>query len=356
VAAGSDITQGLPRVEELLEARKKPKAEALMADIAGRVHIEKIEGGVRRVQITNSTLQRDVYNIPGNWSLKVDDGQEIKDKAVIAVRGEQEMRAEHGGRVVRDGMTITIAYDKKEEVEYEIPPAARMLVGEGSEVRAGDPMTEGTKNPHMLMKVLGREAAQVYLLSEVQKVYRSQGVNISDKHFEIVVRKMTNRVQITAPGDSHYLPGDMVNRLELGRVNEKLTAESKKQATGVPVLLGISKAALATESFLSASSFQHTIKVLAQAAIEGRRDDLVGLKENVILGKLIPAGTGFRAGTSDNYEGVILATAEAPEKSAQTIRAEKMLLGMAEGERIAEEQLPSLEELISDAEKAEGQE
>jgi DNA-directed RNA polymerase subunit beta' len=353
VAAGSDITQGLPRVEELLEARKKPKAEALMADIAGRVHIEKIDGGVRRVQITNSTVQRDVYNIPGNWSLKVDDGQEIKDKAVLAVRGEQEMRAEHGGRVIRDGMTITVAYDKKEEVEYDIPPAARLLVAEGADVRAGDPLTEGTKNPHMLMKVLGREAAQVYLLSEVQKVYRSQGVNISDKHFEIVVRKMTNRVQITAPGDSHYLPGDMVNRLELSRVNEKLSAESRKQATGVPVLLGISKAALATESFLSASSFQHTIKVLAQAAIEGRRDDLVGLKENVILGKLIPAGTGFRAGTSDNYEGVVLATAEAPEKSAQTIQAEKMLLGMAEGERLAEEQIPSLEDLIAGAEKSE---
>ena len=164
---------------------------------------------------------------------------------------------------------------------------------------------------------------------------------------------MTNRVQITAPGDSHYLPGDMVNRLELARVNERLSADSKKQATGVPVLLGISKAALATESFLSASSFQHTIKVLAQAAIEGRRDDLVGLKENVILGKLIPAGTGFRAGTSDNYEGVILATAEAPEKSAQTIQAEKMLLGMAEGERMIEEQIPSLEDLIAGAEKSE---
>ncbi len=353
VAAGSDITQGLPRVEELLEARKKPKAEALMSDIAGRVHVEKIEGGVRRVQITNSTVQRDVYNIPGNWSLKVDDGQEIKDKAVLAVRGEQEMRAEHGGRVIRDGMSITVAYDNKEEVEYDIPPAARMLVGEGAEVRAGDPLTEGTKNPHMLMKVLGREVAQVYLLSEVQKVYRSQGVNISDKHFEIVVRKMTNRVQITAPGDSHYLPGDMVNRLELARVNERLSVDSKKQATGVPVLLGISKAALATESFLSASSFQHTIKVLAQAAIEGRRDDLVGLKENVILGKLIPAGTGFRGGTSDNYEGVILATAEAPEKSAQTIQAEKMLLGMAEGERMLEEQIPSLEDLIAGAEKSE---
>jgi len=356
VAAGSDITQGLPRVEELLEARKKPKAEALMSDIAGRVHIEKIEGGVRRVQITNSTLQKDVYNIPGNWSLKVDDNQEIKDKVVLAVRGDQEMRAEHGGRIVRDGMSVMVVYDKKEEVEYEIPPAARMLVGEGAEVRAGDPLTEGTKNPHMLMKVLGREAAQVYLLSEVQKVYRSQGVNISDKHFEIVVRKMTNRVQITAPGDSHYLPGDMINRLELARVNELLSTDNKKQATGVPVLLGISKAALATESFLSASSFQHTIKVLAQAAIEGRRDDLVGLKENVILGKLIPAGTGFRAGTSDNYEGVVLATAEAPEKSASTIRAEKMLLGMAEGEQMVVEQIPSLEDLIASAQKAENEE
>ena len=163
-------------------------------------------------------------------------------------------------------------------------------------------------------------------------------------------------MQITAPGDSHYLPGDMINRLELARVNELLSTDNKKQATGVPVLLGISKAALATESFLSASSFQHTIKVLAQAAIEGRRDDLVGLKENVILGKLIPAGTGFRAGTSDNYEGVVLATAEAPEKSASTIRAEKMLLGMAEGEQMVVEQIPSLEDLIASAQKAENEE
>ncbi len=128
----------------------------------------------------------------------------------------------------------------------------------------------------------------------MQKVYRSQGVNINDKHFEIIIRKMTNRVQITSPGDSHYLPGDMINRLELARINEKLIGRGKKPATGTPVLLGISKAALATESFLSASSFQHTIKVLATAAIEGKRDDLLGLKENVILGKLIPAGTGFK--------------------------------------------------------------
>ncbi|MCL6511773.1 MAG: DNA-directed RNA polymerase subunit beta' [Anaerolineae bacterium] len=350
VAAGSDITQGLPRVEELLEARKKPKAEALMADISGRVHIERLEGGLRRVVITNQQLQRDVYNVPGNWSLKVEDGDEIKDKAVIATRGDQEMRVEHGGRVVRDGMTVTVVYEKKDEVEYDVPPAARLLVTEGQEVSAGDPITEGTKNPHMLLKVLGREACQMYLLSEVQKVYRSQGVNINDKHFEIIIRKMTNRVQITTAGDSDYLPGDLINRLELARVNEKLTAEGKRPAVGVPILLGISKAALATESFLSASSFQHTIKVLAGAAIEGKRDDLIGLKENVILGKLIPAGTGFDPNIIQNYEGVPLLSTEAPQKSSLTQRAEMALLGLGESESLPPENIPSLEDFLpSDA-------
>jgi DNA-directed RNA polymerase subunit beta' len=346
VAAGSDITQGLPRVEELLEARKKPKAEALMADIAGRVHVERLEGGMRRVEITNQQLQKDVYNVPGNWSLKVDDGTEIKDKAVIATRGEQEMRVEHGGRVVRDGLTVTIVYEKKDEIEYDVPPAARILVAEGQEVNAGDPITEGTKNPHMLLKVLGRDAAQMYLLSEVQKVYRSQGVNINDKHFEIIIRKMTNRVQITTAGDSNYLPGDLVNRLELARTNEQLSSEGKRQAVGVPILLGVSKAALATESFLSASSFQHTIKVLAGAAIEGKRDDLLGLKENVILGKLIPAGTGFKPGLVPDYEGVVLPANEGPQKSELTQRAEMALLGMAEGESLPAETIPSLEEFL----------
>jgi DNA-directed RNA polymerase subunit beta' len=371
VAAGSDITQGLPRVEELLEARKKPKAEAIMADISGRVHIERLDGGVRQVQIANSQVQRDVYNVPGNWAVKVEDGAEIKDKAVIAVRGEQEIKVEHGGRVVRDlpptgsGVTVTVVYDKKDEVEYDAPPAARILVSEGQEVNAGDPITEGTKNPHMLLKVLGRDACQMYLLSEVQKVYRSQGVNINDKHFEIIIRKMTNRVQITTAGDSHYLPGDLINRLELARVNERLVGEGKKPAIGLPILLGISKAALATESFLSASSFQHTIKVLAGAAIEGKRDDLLGLKENVILGKLIPAGTGFRSDLStpalpsaaapsfdlrsgvNSYEGVMFASVEPAEKSTLTQRAEMALLGIGAGENetLPQEIIPSLADM-----------
>ena len=344
VASATDITQGLPRVEELLEARKKPKAEALMSDISGRVQIERLDGGIRRIRIVDSQVQRDEYNVPGNWSVKVEDGQEIKDKEVIAIRGEQELRVEHGGRVVRDGLTVTIVYDKKEEVEYEVPPAARLLVGEGQQVNAGDPITEGTKNPHMLLKVLGRDAAQQYLLSEVQKVYRSQGVNINDKHFEIMIRKMMNRVQITSPGDTGFLPGDLVSRIELSDVNERLTAEGKRPAIGTPILLGISKAALATDSFLSASSFQQTIKVLAAAAIEGKRDDLLGLKENVILGKLIPAGTATHTLLADNYEGVPLISAEPKPRQSSIQHAESALLGInPDGE---EEALPPLENII----------
>jgi DNA-directed RNA polymerase subunit beta' len=348
VASGGDITSGLPRVEELLEARKKPKAEALMADIAGKVHIERLDGGIRRIEIVDTQLQRDEYNVPGNWNVKVADGSEIKDKEVIAARGEQELRVEHGGRVVVDGLTVTIVYEKKEQVEYEVPPAARILIGEGQRVNAGDPITEGTKNPHMLLKVLGRDAAQTYLLSEVQKVYRSQGVYINDKHFEIIIRKMTNRVQIMTPGDSNYLPGDMVQRLELAATNETLVAAGKRPASGSPVLLGISKAALATDSFLSASSFQQTIKVLAGAAIEGKRDDLLGLKENVILGKLIPAGTGFHADGVEmlEYEGVPLLSTEPKEKPSLTQRAEAALLGIGpDGEMLPSEQLPKLDDL-----------
>jgi len=350
VASGGDITSGLPRVEELLEARKKPKAEALMADIAGKVHIERLDGGIRRIEIVDTQLQRDEYVVPGNYSPKVEDGQEIKDNDVIAIRGNQELRVAHGGRVVKDGLNVTIVYEKREQVEYELPPAARILIAEGARVSAGDPITEGTKNPHMLLKVLGRDAAQMYLLSEVQQVYRSQGVYINDKHFEIIIRKMTNRVQITTPGDSNYLPGDLVQRLELSRTNEALVGDGKRPAVGSPVLLGISKAALATDSFLSASSFQQTIKVLAGAAIEGKRDDLLGLKENVILGKLIPAGTGFRSDhlLLTEYEGVTLASAEQTEKPSLTQRAEMALLGIGpDGEALPPDQLPKLDDLAN---------
>jgi DNA-directed RNA polymerase subunit beta' len=160
-------------------------------------------------------------------------------------------------------------------------------------VYPGQQLTEGSKNPHRILRILGAEACQMYLLTEVQEVYRNQGVNISDKHFEIMIRKMLSKVQLTRSGDSPLLPGELIDRLQLLDSNEKLISEGKEPAAGVPILLGITKSALSTDSFLSASSFQHTIKVLAGAAIEGKVDRLYGLKENVIIGKLIPAGTGF---------------------------------------------------------------
>jgi DNA-directed RNA polymerase subunit beta' len=161
------------------------------------------------------------------------------------------------------------------------------------QVEAGQQLTEGAKNPHRILRILGQDNAQHYLLNEVQKVYRNQGVNIADKHFEVMIRKMLSKVQITKSGDSDLLPGELIDKLLLLEMNERLIAAGKDPASAVPVLLGVTKAALTTDSFLSASSFQHTIKVLAGAAIEGKVDRLFGLKENVIIGKLIPAGTGF---------------------------------------------------------------
>ena len=295
VAGAGDITTGLPRVEELFEARKKPKGEAVMSDIDGAVEISRAEGGLRTIRIVDSQLVRDEYDVPGNWSVKVEDGQELQAGDLIAKRGDEELTVKHAGRVViKKNKPLTVVYELRDEREYEAPASARLLVEEGQKVKAGDQLTEGTRNPHRILRLLGREATQLYLLQEIQKVYRSQGVNINDKHFEVMVKKMLSKVQVVTSGDSELLPGELVDRLILQDINEKLHKEGKRPATAAPVLFGVTKAALNTESFLSASSFQHTIKVLAGAAIEGKLDELRGLKENVIIGKLIPAGTGFK--------------------------------------------------------------
>ena len=185
-----------------------------------------------------------------------------------------------------------------------MPTTSRLLVKDNEKIEAGQPLTEGSLNPHRVLKIQGREACQMYLMTEVQKVYRSQGQNIHDKHFEVIIRKMLSKVQVTRPGDTKFLPGDPVDRLELRKLNEGLLAEGKQPAKFSEVLLGVTKASLSTDSFLSASSFQHTIKVLAGAAIGSTTDPLYGLKENVIIGKLIPAGTGFTQGRF-NGEGNI---------------------------------------------------
>jgi DNA-directed RNA polymerase subunit beta' len=294
VAHGGDITHGLPRVEELLEARKHPKGEAIMADIGGLVEIRRTEDGIRTVKVINSQLIRDEYALKRGWKVLLEEDQEsVRDGEVIATRGEKEIVVQTGGRLVREDGGVTVVHEDREEREYEIPSSARLLVSESQRVEAGDQITEGSRNPHTILSVLGREATQLYLLQEVQKVYRSQGVDIHDKHFEVIIGKMLCRVQVLRSGDTELLPGDLVDRRVFTETNATIVAEGGQPATAKPVLLGVTKAALNTESFLSASSFQHTIKVLAGAAIEGRRDELKGLKENVIIGKLIPAGTGF---------------------------------------------------------------
>jgi DNA-directed RNA polymerase subunit beta' len=307
VAAGGDITSGLPRVEELFEARKRPKGEAVVSELGGVVEIHRSEGGQRTVRIVNSEILKDEYQVPGNWSLKIEDGITVEAGAVIATRGEAEITAEHAGKLRLREHKVTVTYERLEDAEYEIPTGARLVITEGQRVEAGQNLTEGALNPHRILRLQGREACLLYLLTEIQKVYRAQGQNINDKHFEVVLRKMLSRVQIVRPGDTDYLPGELVDRLHLQDVNEKQLSDGKQPATAAPVLLGVTKASLSTDSFLSASSFQHTIKVLAGAAIEGRVDPLVGLKENVIIGKLIPAGTGFKVASELPSEDLVAA-------------------------------------------------
>ncbi len=298
VAAGGDITTGLPRVEELFEARRQPKGEAIVSRIAGTVRVMQSDrySDLRLVRVEHSELVSDEYEVPEEWELQVEDAGAVEQGEVIASLGDAQIIAQHSGRVRIEGSKVIVSYEQREEEEYEIPSTARLVVKDGEKVEAGEPLTEGSLNPHLILRINGREACQMYLLSEIQKVYRSQGQNINDKHFEVIVRKMLGKVQVVRPGDTPYLPMDLVDRLEIKRVNEELIAQGKQPARFVEVLLGVTKASLSTDSFLSASSFQHTIKVLAGAAIAASEDPLYGLKENVIIGKLIPAGTGFVPG------------------------------------------------------------
>ncbi|CAB1261548.1 DNA-directed RNA polymerase subunit beta' [Clostridium sp. MT-14] len=232
--AGSDITQGLPRVEELFEARK-PKGLAIVSEVSGTVKME-----------------------------------ETKKKRSVSV------------------ITST-----GEEVVYDIPFGSRLKVSNGDVISAGDEITEGSVNPHDILRIKGVQGVKNYLLSEVQKVYRLQGVDINDKHLEVVIRQMTRKIKIEDSGDTELLPGTMIDMFDFEDENAKVEANGGKPAQGRVALLGITKAALATESFLSAASFQETTRVLTDAAIKGKTDPLLGLKENVIIGKLIPAGTGM---------------------------------------------------------------
>jgi DNA-directed RNA polymerase subunit beta' len=239
-------------------------------------------------------LVDDAYEIPDDWRFIVDDGEDVELGDRIAEKDDEEIVARHGGIVRRDDDGLRVEWQDVDERDYDIPAGMRLLVSDGNRVSAGDQLTEGSKNPHKILEIQGRDAVTQYLLQEVQQVYRPQGQNINDKHFEVIIRKMLSKVVVRHPGDTEMLPGELIETWEFQSRNAEVVEEGGQPAQADPVLLGITKASLNTESFLSASSFQHTIKVLAGAAIAGKEDSLVGLKENVIIGKLIPAGTGFR--------------------------------------------------------------
>ena len=292
VAGQGDITQGLPRVQELFEARN-PKGQAIVSDIDGVVHVRS-EGDLRWVKVVFSEMIHYEQTITRNYKILVQDGDVVKIGDPVAKRGDRVIPAEAEGIVALDDRDMTISREQRDEREYEIPVAARLRVEEGQTIKAGDQITEGVLNPHEILGILGVDAVRNYLVEEVQHVYRTQGVTIHDKHIEIIIRQMLRRVRVTSSGDTHLLPGDLVDRLDFEEINNEVLAQGGEPAMAQPILLGITKAALNTESFLSAASFQHTISVLSQAAIEGKRDDLHGLKESVIIGKLIPAGTGYQ--------------------------------------------------------------
>ncbi len=323
VAHGGDITVGLPRVEELFEARKKPKGEAVMSEIGGAVHIIRTNGQ-RTIAVVDSEVERFEYEIKRGWKVLVEDENEVHAGDPLASwHDEKFIEAEKGGRVVLDDRTITVVHERRDEREYEVPLTGRLLVEEGQRIEPGTQLIEGVLNPHDILRILGREATESYMLSEVQNVYRSQGVNICDKHFEVIFSKMLSKVQITESGDTDLLPSEMMDRLALEDANLKVIEAGGQPAKGFPVLLGITKAALSTDSFLSAASFQHTIRVLSGAAIQGKQDPLLGLKENVIIGKLVPAGTGYRGdnpfsdGPIENFEGIALAKAPSVIESVE---------------------------------------
>jgi len=297
VASVADITSGLPRVEELFEARA-PKGEAIISEIDGVVEVSQ-ENERRIVRVVNQFSHVEDYDIPKGAELLHKEGDHIGDGTVLARAAGAAEGAAVAGQVVSriSGVVrlpagkgkIQVIYEEREEREYAIPAAARLVVETGDYVTAGAQITEGARNPQHILGIQGPEAVRKYMVDEVQKVYKSQGVNINDKHIEVITRQMLRRVRADHPGDTGLLPGDLVDRREFTELNNRVVAEGGEPATGQPVLLGVTKASLNTDSWLAAASFQETTRVLTNASIEGKTDHLLGLKENVIIGKLIPA-------------------------------------------------------------------
>ncbi len=302
--AGLDITAGLPRVEELFEARI-PKGKAEISHIDGIVEILRGDGPTK-VKVVSTEVYDTSLGIPPKAEVLAAAGDSVVMGQVVA-RFEAdgattEITAPVEGFLAKEKDGLVVRAQDVVEREYLIPHNAKILVDNGSEIRAGDAITDGPINPQEYLDTRGKDAVQRYLVKEVQKVYRSQGVTINDKHIEIIVRQMLRKVRIDQPGDVDLLPTELVDRLEFEEHNNRVLAEGGEPATAQTVLLGVTKASLNTSSFLAAASFQETTRVLTEAAINGAKDHLIGLKENVIIGKLIPAGTGAPANVAARKE------------------------------------------------------
>jgi len=301
--AGKDITSGLPRVVELFEARQ-PKGMSVLSEIGGKVELAQLPEG-RVVRVTSTEEFSEELDIPethrqtvktGDW---VDAGEAVlsvkKTAMAAAVKaGEQDSLAEEifapaAGTVQVTKSIVRITWQETDEREYEIPAASEILVSDGEVIEPGASLTDGPKNPQDILRIEGQAAVQRYLVDEVQAVYRSQGVQLHDKHIEVIVRQMMRKVRVDNPGDSDLLPGELVDRHDYEFTNNNMLAEGGEPATASPVLLGVTRASLNTQSFLAAASFQETARVLTEAAVNGSVDRLNGLKENVIIGRLIPA-------------------------------------------------------------------
>jgi len=301
--AGEDITQGLPRVEELFEARV-PKERAVISEIDGVAEIARGDTETH-IYVTAAQSFTEPYILPDGYQAAVEDGAQVAIGAVIAAPStpaggaaqpaSDNITARRAGTVNVRGNQVLVTYQDVDRRDYTVPNTARIKVQNGQEVTAGATLTEGSQNPEDVLNVLGPQGVQKYLVDEVQRVYRSQGVGINDKHIEVIVRQMLRKVRVETPGDTELLPGELVDRFTIDEVNRAVLAQDGEPATAKTILLGVTKASLNTESFLAAASFQETTRVLTDAAISGKKDRLLGLKENVIIGKLIPAGSGMFA-------------------------------------------------------------
>ena len=290
--AGEDITSGLPRVEELFEVRP-PKGQAILAHADGVIKIkQEPDRQVLRLLVKKEATR--IYRFKKDYRLKIKDNSEVEKGDILAVSKEKEIKSALSGKVHLEKNKIIISGMETIEKSYVVPSTATILVKNNQEVKKGDQLTSGPLNLQELLQLKGKEATQSYIISEIQKIYASQGPAIADKHLEIIIKKMFSKVRVTSPGDSNLLVGEIIDQKEAEEMNEKIKQKKGKPIIFQQLLLGITKAALYTDSFLSAASFQETTRSLVEAAVTGKVDNLRGLKENVIIGRLIPAGTGFR--------------------------------------------------------------